>query len=499
MKDKLIYYSLFALLSISSFAQEKDQYGGFIDIKGEKTGFFHPEKINGRWWLITPDGNAFYGVGMAHPVTGFTQAAVTFTYGGNQEAWLKGTVQRMKDLGFNCVWSGPYCPERLKFNYVDKRLAEKVFSEAKMPYVFPIPLVKHNVELAPGESQPDVFGDEYIEYAKELVAKHVTGLKDNPWVMGYYYGFGSWDVEEKWINSTINRKESAGRERFMNLLEKRYNGDIKKFNTVYSSNYKSFKDLKKNGTLKYPSWIKRYKFGRRKMPKIEGAQTMFNDAQALLAEMIEHVYKLGYEEIHKIDKNHLIFGSYVKEATLTTEMWERVAPYIDVISPQHVSKVFPIGPIVEKLNKPALLSDQPLGNVYNSHFLMTKGAFGPVADHIDRLVIYDILADRMANDPNFIGIDLCAVLFDQSHPHKAYEIGQPGFFTITGETKSHLCRTTKALNNQILEQVKGTPNLEAVKKHDHKFHEIVKYNRAVVEGRKELLKEHPAVVYPKKN
>ena len=496
MKKLLLYFSFLLAVSMASYAQQTDKYGGFIDIKGEKTGFFHTEKIDGRWWLVTPDGNAFYGIGMAHPVTGFTQAAVTFTYGGDQEAWLKGTVQRMKDLGYNCVWSGPYCPERLQANFVDKELAEKVFSEAQVPYAFPIPLIKHNVELMPGEDQPDVFSNEYIQYAKELIAKYVTGLKDNPWVMGYYYGFGSWDIEEKWINSTINRKESAGRERFMNILESRYNGDIKKFNAVYSSNYKSFSDLKKNGTLEYPRWIKRHKFGLAEMPKTEGAQEMYNDAQALLGEMIEHVYKLGYEEIRKIDKNHLIFGSYVKEATLTAEMWDRVDPYIDIIAPQHVSKVFPIGPIVEKLNKPALLSDQPLGNVYHPHFLMTKGAFGPVAGHVDRLVIYDILADRMAKDPNFIGIDLCAVLFDQSHPNKAYEIGQPGFFTITGETKTHLCRTTKALNKQILGEVKGTPDLEAVKKYDHKFHEIIQHHRAVVNGRKELLKQHPAVVYP---
>ena len=496
MKGTFYYFLLSVLLSTGSHAQEKDQYGGFTDIKGEKTGFFHAEKIDGRWWLITPEGNAFYGIGMAHPVTGFTQSAVTFAYGNNQEAWLKGTVQRMKDLGFNCVWSGPYCPERLQNNFVNKELAEKVFSEAKIPYVFPIPLIKHNVELAPGESQPDVFSDAYSAHAKQLIAKYVTGLKDNPWVMGYYYGFGSWDVEEKWINSTINRKESAGRERFMNILEERYKGDIKKFNTVYSATYKSFEDLKKNGILKYPRWIKQLKFGRGKMPKIEGAQEMFNDAQALLGEMIEHVYKLGYQEIRKIDKNHLVFGSYVKEATLTTEMWERVAPYIDVIAPQHVSRVFPIDPIVEKLNKPALLSDQPLGNVYAPDLLMTKGAFGPVADHVDRLVLYDILADRMAKDPNFIGIDLCAVLFDQSHPNKAYELGQPGFFTITGEPKYHLCNTAKALNKQILEEVKGTPDSEAVKEHNHKFHEILDHHRAVINGRKELLKQHPAVAYP---
>ncbi len=140
-----------------------DSYGGFIDIKGEKTGFFHAEKIDGRWWLVTPEGNAFWGIGMAHPVTDYMEGAITFTYNGNQEAWLRGTIQRMRDLGYNCVWSGPYCPERMRKGFVNKELAERIFEEGEIPYGFPIPLIKHNVELKPGEKQPDVFSDEYTK------------------------------------------------------------------------------------------------------------------------------------------------------------------------------------------------------------------------------------------------------------------------------------------------------------------------------------------------
>ncbi|MBA7547426.1 hypothetical protein ES705_39848 [subsurface metagenome] len=160
MKNNFIYISLLVFLSIASHAQEKDAYGGFLDIKGKKTGYFHAEQINNRWWLVTPEGNGFYGIGMAHPFTGFTKSAVIFTFGGDQEAWFRGSIQRMRDLGFNCVWSGPYCPERLQSNFVDKELARKVFREAKIPYVFPIPLIKHPVELKEGEKRPDVFSNE---------------------------------------------------------------------------------------------------------------------------------------------------------------------------------------------------------------------------------------------------------------------------------------------------------------------------------------------------
>ena len=165
--------------TIDAQTNDLDKYGGFVDIKGEKTGFLHAEKIDDRWMLVTPEGHGFWGIGMAHPVTDFMRGAITFTYGGDQEAWLRETIQRMRDLGYNCVWSGPYCPERMRKGFVDKELAERIFAESAIPYGFPIPLIKHNVELKPGEKQPDVFSDDYIEYVNDLVTKYVPKLKDN--------------------------------------------------------------------------------------------------------------------------------------------------------------------------------------------------------------------------------------------------------------------------------------------------------------------------------
>lgn len=45
---------------------EKDQYGGWKQIKGEATGYFHVEELEGRWWFITPEGYGFIAVGMNH-------------------------------------------------------------------------------------------------------------------------------------------------------------------------------------------------------------------------------------------------------------------------------------------------------------------------------------------------------------------------------------------------------------------------------------------------
>ncbi len=485
-----------SLISSPAQAAELDTYGGFTDIKGEKTGFFHTEKIENRWWLVTPEGNAFWGIGMAHPVTDFMRGAITFSYGGDQEAWLRGSIQRMRDLGYNCVWSGPYCPERMREGFVDRELAEKVFAESAIPYAFPIPLIKHNVELKPGEKQPDVFSDEYIRYVNDLISKYVPKLKDNPWIMGYYYGFGSFDREMGWINSTIERIDSPGRGRLLAVLEKRYKGKIESFNDVYRTKHRSFDELKKSGSLVYPEWMRMLKMGYAKMPKQAGSQAMFDDAQALLGEIIEQVYRLGHDAIRKHDRNHMIFGAYVKQATLNMDMWQRVDPYIDVIAPQHVSEIFPIGKVLSALEKPALISDQPFGNVYPLHLIEKGGTPGPVPEHVDRLVLYDILANRISQDPDYIGVDFCSCLFDQSHVNKAYDRGQPGFFSIDGEPRPHLCRTVQSLNSQMLENVQAPPNDEAAEALDAKFHETLARYRQVVQDRQAFLKKNPAITYP---
>ena len=137
--------AIFLSLCSTSFSQDLDTYGGFTDITGKKTGFFHTQKIDGRWWLVTPEGHGFFGIGLSHPVTGFSRDAVTYSYNGSQEAWLRDGIKKMRELGYNCVWSGPYSTERARFGYVDYELAERVYREEKIPHAIHVP-----VDQAPG-------------------------------------------------------------------------------------------------------------------------------------------------------------------------------------------------------------------------------------------------------------------------------------------------------------------------------------------------------------
>jgi hypothetical protein len=44
-------------------AELRDRFGGSTSVRGRSTGFYHTERIDGRWWLITAEGNAFFSNG----------------------------------------------------------------------------------------------------------------------------------------------------------------------------------------------------------------------------------------------------------------------------------------------------------------------------------------------------------------------------------------------------------------------------------------------------
>ena len=51
---------------------ELDTYGGRTDRQVEATGFIYPKKIDGRWWLVDPQGCLFIHTAIACVYTGLS-------------------------------------------------------------------------------------------------------------------------------------------------------------------------------------------------------------------------------------------------------------------------------------------------------------------------------------------------------------------------------------------------------------------------------------------
>ena len=89
----------------ASFA-EHDEYGGIINsgIKGEVTGWFHPQLIDGRTYLIDPLGNPFFMVGVSslNEGTENQKNAVIEKY-GSLDAYWESITKELKEVGVNLV------------------------------------------------------------------------------------------------------------------------------------------------------------------------------------------------------------------------------------------------------------------------------------------------------------------------------------------------------------------------------------------------------------
>src|ERR1039458_5579339 len=87
-------------------APHNDRFGGWPHLTGVKTGFFHTQRIEGRWWLVTPDGNAFFSKGVDN---------VNYTPEGDSAprapadlaAWAATASRQLRGWNFNTVgaWS----------------------------------------------------------------------------------------------------------------------------------------------------------------------------------------------------------------------------------------------------------------------------------------------------------------------------------------------------------------------------------------------------------
>lgn len=184
---------------------EIDGWGGWKQKPLTKTGWFHAEKHEGRWWLCDPDGNAFLSTGvdcvrpgadtridMMRPFVtklppqagefaqawkqsggefvNFGVANLVHAFGANWwESWARLAKNYLTEQGFNTVgnWSQP---EFIRF--------------AGLPYVLPMAGFPSTGSMI-FRDFPDVFEPEYERNAKAF-AQQLAPLAEDRNLIGYF-------------------------------------------------------------------------------------------------------------------------------------------------------------------------------------------------------------------------------------------------------------------------------------------------------------------------
>jgi hypothetical protein len=170
------------------------QYGGYKTEQLKATGFFRTEKIDGKWWLVDPEGYLFLSVGvdcMGASVTTRTAGReyifenlqdtsgradyykwnIRRRYGDtNETEWINTAVKRMQSWGLNTIgnWSSP-----------------AIIRSNKAVFVLSLP----GLQLEKGiMGLPDIYNPQYAQDIDESIGAMTQQFKDNPWLLGYFTG-----------------------------------------------------------------------------------------------------------------------------------------------------------------------------------------------------------------------------------------------------------------------------------------------------------------------
>ena len=380
--------SLLPLAAAGTASGGRDRYGGITSLRGKATGWFHTQKLGGRWWLVTPEGHAFYSKGVNHVSywgdsirqtkrSPYHEAASKKH--GSHQAFAKAVVERMRGWGFNTLgsWANP-----------------EIHRLHTMPYTPTLNLmasVQRNAWLK--GLTPDVFDPAFERAVRQRAARALAQIKDDPWCIGFFtdneISWGpDWRTTSTLLERAMGLKPGApGRLVAMKVLAERYADNPKRFDQTYglpAGSYQKVAELKA-------------------LPAVRTNDALADEAayQALFA---ARYFKVCHDAIRAVDSHHLILGCrFAYDAPEPAVAASK--GFIDVFS----INLYAFHPGPKRLTRYARLSAAPLmvGEFgfrgKDSGLPNTRGAGPIVPTQADRAACFETFVRELAALPFTVG------------------------------------------------------------------------------------------------
>lgn len=413
--------------------EQMDKYGGWKKVKGKATDFFHTEKINNRWWIITPEGNGFIVVGIQHMLRPDNLS----------EKWIEGSIQKLKEWGFNSI----------SHNTIFKGF---VYTESVSPSFWGFPFINPEERVrnilvpligidsrsiyAAAVAFPDVFDNKFKEIVDEEFRNTAMRLKNDPWLLGYFIGNElPWDGYPPGGITLFDMffalpKERPGKRVLVQYLKKQYKNNIGNFNQAWGTAINDFEEL---------LTITRIGIG------VKNEQCN-KDISEFIRFVAETYFKLNYEIIKKYDPNHMILGVRFSEHSRTPkEVLEVIGKYTDIVS----FNTYPLTAPLEWLeqsykfyNKPILITEFSC-KAQDSGLPNRVGAGIVFRTQKERALWYERFVLRLMSSPNMVGY--IWYKYEDDPARKIGEDGNYGLVTRKEELYKDLVETVKRVNRSI--------------------------------------------------
>ena len=311
------HISLIAVLLfiISPYSEAAEAPQMNVQIHGKQTGFFHVERIGGKWWVIDPSGAVFFIIGTDHvnynvhwcEALGYAlyHKSIAAMYKSEDE-WADLAVQRLKAWGFNSLGANNSPSTRhkglphMEFLGMGQGFAgEDCITEKTFWTGF-----------------PNVFSQRWEQFCDETAKAKCAPIKDDPQILGYFI-----DNELEWygktgslFSDTFQRPaDHTAKIALVKLLKSRYKGDVSAFNKAWGTNASSFDDLLKlTGAPK---------------PATDKAQA---DVLAYTKLVADRYIGIASAAIRRQDPNHMILGC--RFAGRAPDIWDVAGKYCDIVS-----------------------------------------------------------------------------------------------------------------------------------------------------------------------
>ncbi|OGV58334.1 MAG: hypothetical protein A2X45_19080 [Lentisphaerae bacterium GWF2_50_93] len=323
-----------------------DKWGGWA--KGPElkaTGSFRTEKIDGKWWLVDPDGHLFFStgitcVGMGWAMTPVEDRAAWFkdlppNEDANKEFYTKtwkswsGHYKGREPLCFDFSkinlsrkygsdWKKVYpdvIHKRLRSwgintfgNWSDGRIAKMQRTPYTMTFFYDAKKLRNN-----GGGFPDVFDPKFQGAVDNAAKNWLKGTADDPWCIGYFLDNEMpWGGEVTLARETLASPADQGAKKEMILfLQKKY-PEITELNKAWGTNFATWDAFAKETKAD---------------PKTDLAKKDLTEFTGLIAETYFRTVK---EAIKKVAPDKLYLGCRCVGGSMN--IITAAAKYCDVIS-----------------------------------------------------------------------------------------------------------------------------------------------------------------------
>lgn len=355
-------------------ARELDRFGGWTGRKFEPTGFFRVEKDD-RWWLVTPEGNAFLSFGINHLYPDLWKQAY------NSEAWKKRLgLEELKGPTFFAAlrsWFLQTC-QQYGFNTVGVHTYLPVVNTPypALPYMQPIHFVDipHWKTEIPDSNFVDVFSSEFEQHCDRLAKEIVVPVRDDRYLLGYALTdcplFTEEDCRERpdviggarrkarigWPRRLRNLSTDApGKRAYVQTIRDLYRGQVSDFNATYGTQFDSFDAL-----AAAEDW-------RPHTQLSNGNET--RDNVEFLKRVVFRYYKTARDAIRRYDSNHLFVGDKINANTDTLDTVLPVtSQFTDIVFYQMYARYEVQRPGLDRWSK---ITDKPFINGDSAFTMIT--------------------------------------------------------------------------------------------------------------------------------